>query len=127
MDLFDPAQLNQLILNSGLAYQFLKELEAKQEAKPETAFGYIADQSLKRRYGHGGMRNLPVFPFTASYLTPQDGVVLNIEHEDDLRAYHEADLIGQKVKAMDERINVKQIHPMMDPTSIKDVFIDYKL
>ena len=104
MDLFDPAQLNLLILNSGLAYQFLKELEAKQEAKPETAFGYIADQSLKRRYGSGGMRNLPVFPFAASYLTPQNGVYLNIEHEDDLRAYHEADFIEQKVKAMDERI-----------------------
>ena len=51
MDLFDPAQLNLLILQSGLSYQFLRELESKKDQKAETAFGYLALQNLWNCYG----------------------------------------------------------------------------
>ena len=58
-------------------------------SKPETAFGYLAEQNLQKKYaGKEGIRNLPVFPFTASYLSPEDGLILNIDHEDDGLAYH---------------------------------------
>ena len=88
LDLFDPAQLNMLILQSTLTYQFLKELEVKKLSKPETAFGYMAEQNLQAKYGQESIRNVPVFPFTASLLTPEDGLILNIQHEEDLEAYH---------------------------------------
>ena len=92
-DLFDPAQLNLLILQSGLTYQYLRELESKKTSKPETAFGHLAQKSLDEQYGAtGGTRHVPVFPFTGSFLS-QDGLILNVDHEDDLQAYHEADLI----------------------------------
>jgi len=42
-DLFDPAQLNLVILNSGICYQYLKELRAGKTAVPSSLFGYAAD------------------------------------------------------------------------------------
>ena len=71
-----------------MTYQYLKELEAKKRSKPDTPFGYLADQSMQRKYSKNGVRNLPIFPFTANYLSPDDGLILSVEHEDDGVAYH---------------------------------------
>ena len=90
--------------------------------KPETAFGYLAEESLKKSYGKTGVRNIPVFPFTASYISALDGVILNIENENDLEAYHVADLTSRKVKDLDANISVKQVDPLMDVKSTISMF-----
>ena len=97
MDSFDPAQFNLLILQSGLTYQYLMELEAQKIGEPLTAFGYLAEQSIQRKYGKKGVRNLPVFPFTASFLSPDDGLILTLDRPDDSVAYHQAELVKEKV------------------------------
>ncbi len=48
VDAFDPAQLNLIILQSHLSYQYLKEMQARKTAKPETAYNYVVDQSIKQ-------------------------------------------------------------------------------
>ena len=89
MDFFDPAQLNMIILQSGLSYQYLRELQSRREAKPETAISYIAEKSIFAQPQSTGCRNVPVFPFTADYLSPNDGFILYNESDRDSQEHHE--------------------------------------
>ena len=72
------------------------------------------------------IKNLPVFPFTGSLFTKHDGLILNIDHEDNIQAYHEAELITQKVKAVDDTIQVSQIDPLMDSEVMINIFKCFK-
>ena len=122
-DMFDPAQLNLLIMNSGMTYQYIDELLAKKTQQPETAFGYLAEQSLQKTYDQkAGIKNVTFFPFTASFMSADDGLVQNIENEENLQAYHEAELIEQKVRLMDDKIEMQQIDPLMDNDEILKMF-----
>ena len=107
MDMFDSAQLNLVILQSGLTYQFLKEQESKKLERPDTPFGYLAETYIEKTSGQHGVWDVPLFPFTASYLSPNDGIFLNIQNGEDKSAYHEAFIVKEKVREIDPTLSVQ--------------------
>ena len=127
-DQFDPAQLNLIILNSRISYQYLKELRAKESSSPETAFSFAADRMMQSVHGAQNMRcDMPVFPFTASYMTPKDGVFIQVDNQNNKQACHEAAMIEQKIKALDRNLQVRSISPSMAPEDMTSMLSKMKL
>ena len=68
------------------------------------------------------MREVPVFPFTASFVTTHNGAVLAVENENDLQALSEVELVAQKIKSIDDKLPVRRIDPSMDQSSKIEMF-----
>ena len=105
----------------------MKEIEAKKLRTPENTFEFLAAEGQRIAEDNESILNVPVFPFTASRVNEKDGVVINIGNQDDFRAFHEADLIAQKVKSLDSEIPVRTVDPSSNPQDTLKMFMNLPL
>lgn len=113
-DLFDPAQMNLVILNSGLTYQYLQELKARKTGQDQdTFFSYAASRYVEESQGANVQRDMPVFPFIASFLSPQNGFILKLNNAVDKDEHQKLDLTLQKIKLLDQDAPVRALDPRL--------------
>ena len=113
-DLFDPAQMNLVILNSGLTYQYLQELKARKTGQDQDSFfSYAASKYVAASQGANVQRDMPVFPFIASFLSPSNGFILKLNNELDKDEHQKLDLTLHKIKQLDQEAPARALDPRL--------------